>query len=241
MHVRQRVATQLTAGLAAAVLLTGCGGSDESSEDAAASSAASSSSASEETGAEVAADAADALEEAGAAHVTGTIGTGAEEQAIDLYLQGEDATGSITVAGQEVQLLTVGGVSYFQGPADFWLSSGVPQEAVDQLVGVWVVVPATEAAAFQQLTLTGLAQELRSPTDGAVEDEVTTEELDGEEVLVVTQADGSSLYVAADDPRYPLQIVNSGDDAGTLTFDGFGEEQEITAPADALDLSELGA
>ena len=101
--------------------------------------------------------------------------------------------------------------------------------------------PAEQAAGLGELTLSGLAQELRSPSDGAIEDEVTTEQLDGEDVLVVTQADGSALYVAADDPMYPVKIVDGDAQAGTLTFDRVGERTEITAPADAVDLSELGA
>lgn len=240
MRLRRRSTTLVTAGFAV-LLLAGCGGSDDGGSDAAASTTAASSSASEQTGSEVAAAAADALEEAGAAHVSGTIGAGAEAQTVDVFLQGDDATGSLSIGGQQIQLVTVDGVSYFQAPAEFWTSSGVPAEAVAGLVGVWVVVPPEEAAAFQQLSLAGLAEELRNPTDGAVEDEVATEELDGTEVLVVTQADGSKLYVAAEEPSYPLQIVNEGDEAGTLTLDRFGEQQEITAPAGALDLSQVGA
>jgi hypothetical protein len=238
--VRNRLAAGLTAGLAA-LLLAGCGGDDSSSGDAAASSSSAASSESERTGPEVAADAADALEEAGAVHVAGTLGTGAEAQGVDLFLQGDDATGTITIGGQTVQLLTVGGVSYFQGSADFWAGFGAPAQAAAQLDGVWVIVPAEEAASFGELSLTGLVQELRSPSDGPVEDGVDTDELDGEEVLVVTQADGSALYVAAEDPTYPLRIVNTGDDAGTLDFSQFGESQEITAPEAPLDLGQLGA
>ena len=38
---------------------------------------------------------------------------------------------------------------------------------------------------------------------------------------------------------YPLEVVGT-EDEGTLTLGEFGEEQEITAPEDPLDLAELG-
>jgi hypothetical protein len=34
-------------------------------------------------------------------------------------------------------------------------------------------------------------------------------------------------------------MTNKGDSPGTLTFSRFGEKEDITAPADALDLNEL--
>ena len=57
--------------------------------------------------------------------------------------------------------------------------------------------------------------------------------------MIVEQEDGSSLKVADDDPSYPLELTNSGDSEGTVRFSGFGETEDITAPADALDFSQL--
>ena len=45
--------------------------------------------------------------------------------------------------------------------------------------------------------------------------------------------------IADDDDSYPLEISNRGEAPGTLTFSRFGEEEDITAPTDALDLNEL--
>ena len=247
MRIEHRLGTRLAGGLTAglaALLLAGCGSSDEAPAAAAASSAPSSSAApstESRTGPQVAVAAADALEEAGSAHVSGTVGTGAEAETVDLQLQGEDVSGTIDLGGMQVQLLTVGGVSYFQAAADFWVNSGAPAEAAAELAGKWVVVPEEQAADVGELTLSGLADELRAPSDGAIEDAVTTEQLDGKDVLVLTQADGSKLYVAADDPQYPLKTVSGDAEPETMTIDRFGEKTTITAPADALDLSQFGA
>jgi hypothetical protein len=212
-----------TAGLAAAtLLLSACGSSPLDGK----------------TGQQVAEAAAAALEEAGSVDLAGTMSTQGQEGEVDLHLQGEDATGSITIAGTEIQLISVGGQVYVQAPTEFWASFGLPAEAASQFEDQWVIVPAEAGAAFAEFSLAGFVEELRNP-DGVVQEDVTEGEVDGEDVVIVEQEDGSSLKVANDDPSYPLELTNNGDSTGTVTFSGFGETEDITAPADALDLAQL--
>ena len=213
---------QLTVAAAAALLLTACGGSPLDGK----------------TGPEVAAAAADALKEAGSVHVSGTVEQNGEEGDIDLHLQGEDALGTITMAGVGLELMSVGGAVYLQAPPEFWAGSGLPDEVAAQFDGQWVVVPAEGASEFKDFSLAGFVDELRNP-ESEVKDDVTTGEVDGQDVVVIEQEDGSTLSVADDDDSYPLKISNKGEAPGTLTFSRFGEEEDITAPTDALDLNEL--
>jgi hypothetical protein len=64
----------------------------------------------------------------------------------------------------------------------------------------------------------------------------------GQEVVVIRDtSDGSKLYVAATGPPYPVAIVaGKTADTGTVTFDGWNESVEISAPQGALDISKLG-
>ena len=101
-----------------------------------------------------------------------------------------------------------------------------------------MVVPGDAASEFEEFSLAGFVTELRDP-ESPVKDDVESGEVDGEDVVIVEQEDGSQLSVADDEDSYPLQITNKGDSPGTLTFSRFGEEEDITAPADALDLNEL--
>lgn len=191
------------------------------------------------TGPEVAAAAADALEAAGSVHVAGTMSTDGQEGQIDLQLQGEDAIGSITLGGTEIQLITAGGAVYAQAPLEFWTSFGIPDGAAAMFENRWVTVPGEAGAGFAEFSLAGFADELRNPSDGAIKDEVSEGEVDGEDVVVVEQENGSTLKVADDDPAYPLEMTNSGDSTGTVTFDRFGETTDISAPVNPLDLSQL--
>ncbi|HET6393346.1 MAG TPA: hypothetical protein VFG13_11050 [Blastococcus sp.] len=213
---------QLAAVSAAALLLTACGGSPLDGK----------------SGPEVLDAAADALEAAGAVHVQGTANQDGEEGEIDMHFQGADGIGSLTFGGVELQLLTVGGEVYLQAPAEFWSSFGMPEDAAATFVDQWVIVPAEAAGEFADFSLDGFLQDLRDP-ENPVEDEVRTGEVDGEDVVIVEQEDGSTLSVADSDESYPLQMTNEGDSTGTLTFSRFGEKEDISAPEDAVDLAEV--
>ncbi len=41
------------------------------------------------------------------------------------------------------------------------------------------------------------------------------------------------------DKAYPLRMTNEGDSTGTLTLSRFGEKEDISAPEDAIDLTEM--
>jgi hypothetical protein len=213
---------QLTVVAGAALLLTACGGGPMDGK----------------SGQEVADAAADALEKAGAVHVAGTIAQEGEEGEIDLQLQGADAIGTLTFGGSEIEFLNVGGTAYMKAPPGFWGSFGLPEEVAAQFEGQWVTVPAEAASQFQQFSLDGFVEELRNPSSDVKKD-VEEDELDGDPVVIAEQQDGSTLTVANDEPAYPLEIKNKGDQEGTVTFSRFGEKEKIEAPGDALDLTEL--
>lgn len=185
------------------------------------------------TGPEVAELAADALEEAGSVQVSGEITTDGESGEIDLWLTGDDAEGTITFSGSDVEIISVGGDLYMKADPEFWGSFGMPGEVAAEVEDRWVAVPGDAAADFASFTLGSIADGLRETDD--VEDEPREDERDGDPVVVVEQADGTRLVVADDDPPYPLELSRGGDSEGTLTFSDHGDDREISAPEDALD------
>jgi hypothetical protein len=222
-----RIRPLAVAGLTA-LLLTACGGGDSTNGEAA------------KKGPQVATDAADALEKSGAAHLTGSVTEQGQSGTVDLHLQGADVSGSIAIGGQQVQLVSTGGKIYAKAPAAFWSSFGAPESVAGQLDGQWVIVPEQAASSFGTFTLKGLADELRKPSNGSYKDPVGSDTLGGQEVVVVTQTDGSTVDVAATGTPYPLKAENKGTDSpGTLNLGDFGKKTSITAPSGALDLSQL--
>jgi hypothetical protein len=216
MHTRS---ITLAGATATALLLTGCGAGDD------------------RTGPELVEDAATALQEAGSVSVAGTADMNGEEAEIDLHVQEDGATGTVTVQGTEVELLLAGDQAFMQAPADFWTNFGVPAEAAAGFEGQWLLLPAETMPDLGPVSLDGLVDELRNP-DSEVEDEVTEGEVDGEDVLIATTAEGSTLSVLAGDDSYPVRIESTGDE-GVMNLSRFGETEDISAPADFIDLSQL--
>lgn len=207
---------------AGALLAAGCGGSSGNGE-------------SSKTGPQVASDAAQALQDAGAVHVSGAVTASGKQQQLDVQLQGTDGSGEATVDGQRVNFVKTAGKAYFKAPASFWQGTGVPAQTASAIDNKWVVVPEQAQDALDDMTIDGLAKELRSPSDGPFKDDVRTDTLDGKRVVVLTQENGSETYVAATGKPYPLKVVNKGDDAGALTLDGFGKQQSIAPPPNPID------
>ncbi|WP_324274879.1 hypothetical protein [Blastococcus brunescens] len=212
---------RLTAVIAATLLLAACGGSPLEGK----------------TAEEIVTAAADVLEDAGSVHVSGAIDQDGQEGEVDLHLQGEDATGTISLGGAEVELLSVDGTSYLKASPEFWASFGMPEGMTTLFEDQWIVLPGEAAGQFGDFTLAGIVEELRNP-ESPLGDEVRTDELDGEDVVVVEQEDGSTLTVADDEKPYPLRMT--GDDTPDgITFSRFGETEDITVPDDALDLEDM--
>ncbi|MCA0145697.1 hypothetical protein [Blastococcus sp. LR1] len=220
MRIRQLTAASTVA--AATLLLSACGGGPLEGK----------------TGPEVADAAADALEKADSVHMAGEIEQDGEMSSVDIHLQGEDATGTLSFGDIELQLLTVDGVSHLQAAPEFWASFGMPESIAANFDGRWVLVPEDVAGDFSEFSLAGMVDQLRNP-ESEVKDEVRSEEVDGEDVVVVEQEDGSELTVRDDDPSYPVSIRNDGDSAGTIEFSRFGEKEDISAPEDPIDLTEM--
>jgi|tagenome__1003787_1003787.scaffolds.fasta_scaffold20767401_2 hypothetical protein len=211
----------------AAVLLTACGGSDGNGESA-------------KTGPQVAADAANALEKAGAVHLTGGGTISGQETDLDLHLQGNDAKGTIGQGGQKLQVVATGGKFYVQASTDYWTQSGIPASSAAALAGKWVILPSSATTALEQFTIPSLADQIRKPAGAKIKNDVSTGTLDGKKVVVVSQTDGSTLDVASTGTPYPLRTVDKGENPGTVNASDFGKKVTITAPTGALDLSQLG-
>lgn len=172
-----------------------------------------------------------------ARRVSGAIDQDGQEGEVDLHLQGEDATGTISLGGAEVEIRTVDGTSYLKASPEFWASFGMAGGMSSLVDDQWVVLPGEAAGQFGDVTLAGIVEELRNP-ESPLEEEVRADELDGEDVVIVEPEDGSTLTVADDEKPYPLRMT--GDDTpGGITFSRFGEKEDIAAPDDALNLADL--
>jgi hypothetical protein len=224
IQTRALQAVSAAAVAASLVAVTACGSSSGNGEE-------------KKTGPQVANDTAAALKGAGSARLQGTQTDGKTTASIDLTLVTDGATGTITQAGQVINLVNAGGSSYVKAPTAFYVAQGATAADAAKVADKWVKLPASSSD-FSDFTLTKFAESIPKPDSGGkINDKVTKDKLDGKSVVVLSQTDGSKLYVATSGPAYPLKLVSSGDSKETATFTDFGKKVTVTAPAGAISVS----
>ncbi|GAB3195880.1 hypothetical protein GCM10027062_03800 [Nocardioides hungaricus] len=187
-----------------------------------------------------------------AVKVSGTVTTNGQQITIDLQASSEgDCTGSIGIDDGTAELLGVGGETWMRPDEAFWRSfAGQNAEQVLTLVGdKWVVIPAGGKSFGQFCDLDDLLNQLlEDEDDGSTYSVTGTDDLDGDEVVLVDNEDpknGTSTgYVLVDEPHYLVKIEKTeGDDIGTVSFSAFDEAFQVEAPTadQVVDLNTIGS
>ena len=184
-------------------------------------------------GTEIAAAAADALEQAGSLRAEGTMQMLGEKYDVEMELHGGDLAGSFRLGELTMDMVASGDSLYMLASEAMWQAQGVPAAAAAGLAGTWVRVPA-EGLGMEEATLAGIAAEVRAPSGGTVDDEVTAGELGGRPVWLVGASDGTVMYIAAEGTPYLLQTATAG--MVTMTLSDFGRVDPIVPPEDFIDL-----
>jgi hypothetical protein len=214
-----------------ALVLGGCGGSGDSSSNGIAS----------KTPTEILAAATAAANGASSVHVSGSIVSGGSPITLDLELAaGKGGRGQISEDGLSFNLIQVGGTAYISGSPAFYSHFGGPT-AEKLLAGKWLKAPASSGSFSSLGSLTDLNQLLGTALSnhGALMKGPTTT-IAGQQVLSVTDAaHGGILYVATTGKPYPIEIYKPGKTGGKISFDRWNAPVTLTAPANAIDLSQL--
>ncbi len=180
---------------------------------------------------------------ASAVHVSGSLKSGGTPLTLDLNLvAGEGAQGEISQNGASFKLILVGNTAYISGSPAFYRSLG-GSAAAQLFNGKWLKASAAsgEFASFKQLADMRQLIDTTLASHGTLVKGATTT-VNGQQVIAITDTvkDGT-LYVATTGKPYPLQIAKGGSESGKITFDNWNRPVTITAPANAVDLSELKA
>jgi hypothetical protein len=184
-----------------------------------------------------------AADAASSVHVSGSLKSGGASVKLNLNLAaGKGAQGEISQNGASFKLILVGNTAYISGSPAFYRSLG-GSAAAQLFKGKWLKASATsgEFASFKQL---GDMRQLIDSTltsHGALVKGATTT-VGGQQAIAITDsAKDGTLYVAATGKPYPLQISKGGSESGKIAFSGWNQPVTITAPSNAVDLSELKA
>jgi hypothetical protein len=189
-------------------------------------------------------DAVTAAESASSLHLGGNVPSSGQPIGLDLSIaKGNGSTGSMTLNGQNVDLMIVGNDGYMKAGKAFWQQfAGSSGPMISQLLaGRWLKFPVNTA---QFKSLVGLSRpkslfdELKSGADSALKNSGTTT-YKGQSVIALDDGKSGTLYVAATGTPYPVALVETGAGGGAITFSDWNKPVSLTAPTNVLDYSQL--
>lgn len=236
--VFERLATTMRVSALALVLtmalLAGCGGSKKTAQPNGEAS---------KPADQVFADAKSAATNANSVHVAGRAVWNATPVTLDVAaVRGKGAKGSASVNGLPFDLVQIGDTAYIKGSDAFYKHFAGP--AIAQLIhGKWLKT-STTSPRFRSFaaptSVAGIFAKFRSSHGNYVNDGKKTYQ--GQQVVVIrNSSDKSTLYVAATGKPYPVAIVGGKKgQSGTITFDDWNKSVSLSAPSDAIDISQFG-
>ncbi|MFJ9564271.1 hypothetical protein ACIRQQ_30070 [Streptomyces fuscichromogenes] len=163
----------------------------------------------------------------------GTVVTSGRTYQLDMRLNKDGGTGSVTSKGSTFQLVRVGGTLYLQADAGFWNhADGSDTTAATKLDGKYVKVPRTDPAykkfsgfTDKDLLLSGLLT-----LHGSLSADGHHEQSGTRTIRITGDAgSGGTLDVSLEGKPYPLRLERGGG-AGTLTFSDWGKDFSVAEP-----------
>ena len=176
--------------------------------------------------------AAEALRTAASVHIT----VSSPSSRLDLRLTGSSSTGTLEKGGVPVEVTVIGGTLYVKANQAGLKWFGVPQPGQRQYAGRWLNLGGQDLTGF---TLADIASQVAAH-HGPLEPKVRQAMLNGRKVVVISWQDGGKLHVANTGPAYPLRGEFRGQDAGVINFTEYGAPVHITAPGNAIAVSNGG-
>jgi hypothetical protein len=229
MRVRPSPSAGPVLGLLLVVLLAGCGSSGSGNGIAS------------KTPQEILARAKALADDATSVHVAGSITSGGMPITFDLQvLAGEGGRGQLAENGLSFELIQTRRFVYIKGSPAFYTHIG-GAAAAQVLQGKWLKAPtaSSEFASLASLT------DLRQLVDTTLADHETLSRgavttVDGHKAIAVNDtSQGGTIYIATTGPPYPIEVTKAGSGGGTITFNQWNQPVTLTAPASAIDITQL--
>ncbi len=227
-----------------ALVLTGCGGSTDSLAS--------------KPAAEILAASRTAAREASAVHVksqyyaTAILRSKAKGKpktklvpagTIELQLTSDGGRARLVLLGIENEAVRVGDTVYVKRGPVFYRNLA-RRTGVHLPAGTWLKAPAHGGQLAESAALTEPGGELTlllaSPTLSLTKGPITT--IKGQKAIELKTKGKlytGTIYIAATSTPYPLEIVKHGRETGQTTFTGWNQPVTLSAPASAVELSQL--
>ncbi len=161
----------------------------------------------------------------------------------ELQLTSGGGHARVVFFGSEIEAIRVGKTLYVKGGPRFYRSLA-RRAGVHLAPGTWLKAPAngSQLIDFAALTEAGgeLTLLLRDPTLSLTKGHTIT--IDGQEAIELKERGKlytGAIYIATTGKPYPIEILKRGEETGHTTFTAWNQPVTLSAPSDAVELSQL--
>src|SRR5215470_17801234 len=148
----------------------------------------------------------------------------------------------MSLDGRSFDLVRIGDTVYIQGSDEFY--DHFAGSAIAQLLhGKWIKASATKGRLAPLAALTDIDKLFAKigASHGKLANDGKTTYKDQPVVAIRDTSDNSKLYVAATGKPYPVALVGgTSGQTGTITFSDWNKPVSLTAPKNAIDISQFG-
>jgi hypothetical protein len=182
---------------------------------------------------QVVAAAQSAMEHVSSFNIAGTM-SGA--LTLHLSLSPHGGGGRIDEAGATLEIVVANNTIYVKANEQSWLKLTHEASVAKSVANKWIKAPASNAdfTAFADLTISKdfVPQVFRD--DSGLSVVPGTKQINGLAAVELTDPQGGSVYVAAQNTPYVLRVTGTGSSSGTLNFSDFGHAKLPAVPANAV-------
>jgi hypothetical protein len=171
--------------------------------------------------------------------IVGDITQGSQSTAINgIFYSDGNFDGTVTIGGQLVKLIKIGGTDYINGPAPFWQSNSASASLATRLANRWISLPDSQGGIANSLSIDAMATSI-SQNQGTLK-AGTTGTIDGQAAYSITSSKGGTLWVDSTGTAYPIELIGaSGGNSGNLTFSAWNASSTPSAPTGAVPASDI--
>jgi len=206
------------------------------------------------TATQIANDSASSVKSVKSEHVKFDGTTTSGQIGFEADVSGQDFNGTITMSGQSLKVIAVGGKVYVYGPDILTvapISDPTLAARVKALVGTnWVVLPNSSTVTGDLSSVLDMSSISTCITSLTGLKKKGTSTIEGDAVVEVDDSSGGQLFVLIASPHYPRRFVlttntcpgsgSTSSGSGTFDLTKVNATFTISAPTNVVDLTSLG-
>ena len=191
--------------------------------------------------AQIFADGVAAMRQAKDFHVAGHVTQGKQVIALNLTMSPNGGGGSVGVLGATIQMVVTSKYVYMKADSKSWTALTHSASVAQLVANRWLKAPVTNSqfASFAQLSFSNKFLN-QVASQGSPFSKLGLSSWDGRSAIVLKDAQGSNVYIAAYGAHYVLGVSGATSGAkGSLSFTDFGTAPMPAVPTTAITIPGL--